>query len=198
METSGRGTTRVYVLTGDDLDAAAERVSRRWGWFVAAGVAAVVLGVILLANPFTSARVLALLVALGLLIQGIDEIVNADRYHPRWPGYLLGTLLIATGIWAVAWPGITLWVLAVVVGVGFVVTGLTELMLVVRYHHELPNRGLFLVLAVSTVVLGILAVVWPKATIIVLAVVLGLRVLFQGLALVGFGLGLRRMSRASA
>ncbi len=187
--------TQIYVLTSADLDDEGRRVAGRWGWFVVAGIAAVVLGALLLAHPFTSARVLALLVALGLFVQGVDEIANADRYRPRWPGFLLGFLLIATGVWAVAWPGITLWVLAVVVGVGFVVTGLTELVLVVRYHHELPYRGLFLVLAALTVVLGVLAVAWPEATILVLAIVLGLRVLFQGLAILSFGIGLRAVHR---
>ncbi len=61
------GGTQIYVLTSADLDAEARRVAGRWGWFVVAGIAAVVLGVLLLAHPFASARVLALLVALGLL-----------------------------------------------------------------------------------------------------------------------------------
>ena len=81
-----------FRLSAEDLDAAARRVAARWWWYVVGGLAVMVLGVLLLANLFDAATTLAVLVAIALAFQGIDEIVNAPRYQSRWPGYVLGGL----------------------------------------------------------------------------------------------------------
>ena len=184
-----------FRLGAADLDPAARRVAARWWWYVIGGIAVTVLGVLLLANLFDAATTLALLVAIALAFQGIDEIVNAPRYQPRWPGYVLGVLYLVTAVWAAIWPGITLWALAVVVGIGFVVTGLVELMMLVRFHHDLPHRSAFIALSVLTLLVGVLALAWPEATILVLAVLLGARIFVEGLVLTFFGLGLRKLAR---
>jgi uncharacterized membrane protein HdeD (DUF308 family) len=184
-----------FRLGTEDLDSAARRVASRWWWYVIGGIALMVLGVLLLANLFEAARTLALLVAFALAFQGIDEIVNAPRYQPRWPGYLLGGLYLITAVWAAAWPGITLWALAAVVGIGFLVSGVIEAVMIVRHHHRLPYRGAFIALAVVTILVGVVALVWPAATILVLAVLLGVRVFIGGAVLTMFGLGLRKLAR---
>jgi uncharacterized membrane protein HdeD (DUF308 family) len=185
-----------FRIGAGDLDAAARGVARRWWWYVIGGIAITVLGVLLLVNLFDAVATLALLVAIALAFQGIDEIMNAPRYQSRWPGYVLGVLYLITAVWAVAWPGITLWALAVVVGVGFLVSGVVELVMVVRFHHELPHRWAFIALSVMTILVGLLALVWPGATILVLAVLLGARVLIEGVALTTFGLGLRKIANS--
>jgi uncharacterized membrane protein HdeD (DUF308 family) len=185
-----------FRLRSEDLDAAARRVAQRWWWYVIGGIGVIVLGVLLLANLFTAATTLALLVAIALAFQGIDEIVNASRYQPHWPGYVLGGLYLVTAVWAASWPGITLWALAVVVGVGFVISGVVEFFMLVRFHHELPYRWLFIALALMSILVGFFALVWPAATILVLAVLLGVRVFIEGLVLTFFGLGLRRLANS--
>lgn len=183
-----------FRLSAEDLDAAARRVAARWWWYVVGGLAVMVLGVLLLANLFEAATTLALLVAIALAFQGVDEIVNAPRYQPRWPGYILGVLYLITAVWAVSWPGITLWALAVVVGVGFLLSGVVELVMLVRFHHDLPYRWTFIALALLTILVGIIALAWPAATILVLAVLLGVRVFIEGLVLTMFGFGLRKLA----
>jgi uncharacterized membrane protein HdeD (DUF308 family) len=186
-----------FRLSAADLDAAARQVAQRWWWYVIGGIGVMVLGVLLLANLFTAATTLALLVAIALAFQGVDEIMNASRYQRRWPGYVLGILYVMTAVWAATWPGITLWALAVVVGVGFLVSGVVEFFMLVRFHHELPYRWAFIALALMSVLVGFLALVWPAATILVLAVLLGARVFIQGLVLTLFGLGLRRLANVT-
>jgi uncharacterized membrane protein HdeD (DUF308 family) len=184
-----------FRLGAADLDSAARRIASRWWWYVIGGVAVSVLGVLLLANLFEAATTLAVLVAIALAFQGIDEIVNAPRYRSRAPGYVLGVLYLVTAVWAAAWPGITLWALAVVVGVGFVVSGVVEVVMMIRFHHLLPYRWSFIVLALMTLLVGVVALAWPGATILVLAVLLGVRVLIEGLVLTVFGLGLRSLAK---
>ena len=47
-----------------------------------------------------------------------------------------------------------------------------------------------------SVVAGVLALAWPGATVLVLAILLGIRTLFFGLAEIAFALTLRQFSRA--
>jgi uncharacterized membrane protein HdeD (DUF308 family) len=173
------------------LDEEARRLTGAWWLFVVAGLAVAAVGVLLLANPFEAATTLALLVALALALEGIEELLTASRYRPAWAGYLIGALYLVVAVWAVAWPDITLWALAVVVGIGLLVTGVVRLVAVLRFHHELPYRWLFLLGAVASIAIGVLALAWPEATVLVLAVILGVRVVIAGLTILAFGLGLR-------
>lgn len=108
---------------------------------------------------------------------------------------MLGVVYLVTGALAIAWPGITLWSLAVVVGVGYLIGGIGQLLFVLRNHHDLPNRWAFVVLGVVTTLTGILALAWPGATILVLAILLGVRVLMSGVMMIMFSLGLRRFNQ---
>jgi uncharacterized membrane protein HdeD (DUF308 family) len=99
---------------------------------------------------------------------------------------------IAVGVIALAWPDVTLWALAVVVGVGFLVGGVAEAWLAVRLHRSLPAWGLWLIAGVLTAVAGVLCIIWPDATVLVLAVLLGLWVILRGVVTTMFALNLRQ------
>ena len=144
---------------------------QRWLGLVAGPGLVLLLGIFLLANPFSAVRTLALLVALDLALEGMDHIVNAPRYRVRWAAYLLGALYLVTGIVAVSWPGITLWALALIVGVGLVIGGGVQLLVVTLFHRDLPNRWVFLAMGVLTVLTGLLALSWPGATVLADAIV---------------------------
>lgn len=187
-----------FSLGPDQLDDRGRRVARRWPWYVVGGAGVTVIGILLLLNLFTAAKTIAVLAAIALAFQGIDEIVNAPRYRPPWPGYVLGVLLLGFAVWALAWPDITLWAVAVVTGIGLIVTGVVQGWVVLRYHHDMSHRWLFLVLAVVSIVIGVVAIAWPAATILVLSIILGIRVTLEGLTLIAYGIGLRSLSLAIA
>ena len=107
---------------------------------------------------------------------------------------MLAAFWAVTGVLALAWPDVTLWALAFVVGVGLLAVGAAAIIFAIQYHRQLPMWGLALVDGVLGVVLGVMALVWPEATVLVLAILLGLRVLFRGIMTIMFGLGLRRLS----
>lgn len=163
----------------------------RWGWLVGIGAVVAVVGVVLLLNPFSAARTLALLVALALLFEAIEMLLDAKYLaKPVW-GYLLGAIYLGIGILAVVWPGITLWSLAIVVGVGFIVSGITML-LIRRDVAKFGVGGLPIWIGILSIVTGVMALVWPGATILVLAIILGVRVLFTGIALIAAGFAIRK------
>jgi uncharacterized membrane protein HdeD (DUF308 family) len=174
-----------------DIDGDARRLVDKW-WVVALlGLALTVIGLILLLDLTTAATTLALLVAFGLFAEGVDEVFEAGRHRVRWPGYLLGGLWIATGVIAVAWPDITLWALAFVVGVSFLIGGGIQVGAALAMHRVLPMWGIWFVVGALSALLGVLCIAWPEATILVLAVLLGLRILMRGILTLAFAFALR-------
>ena len=171
---------------------------RRWWMVVGLGVLMVAIGVLLLLNPFDAVRTLAVLVAFGLLVASVDELAQAERHEVKWPSYALALVWFVTAIWALLWPGVTLWALAATVGVGLIIGGLAEVLFAARFRRALPMWGVWWLDGALSVVVGIAALVWPEATILALAVLLGLRVLLRGAATITFGLALRRLNLMTA
>jgi uncharacterized membrane protein HdeD (DUF308 family) len=168
---------------------------RRWGLVVALGLAIAAVGVVLLLSPFGTVKVLAVVVALGLALMGVDEIAQAERHEVRWPSYVLGGIWLVAAVAALVWPDVTLWALAVTVGLGLIVGGISEVLFAFRYRRELPRWGLWWLDGWLSVGIGVCALVWPEATVVVLAVLLGIRLVLRGAATVSFGLGLRNLHR---
>jgi uncharacterized membrane protein HdeD (DUF308 family) len=166
---------------------------RKWWLIVALGVALIVVGFLLLVNTDAAEFTLALLVAIALFLAGADEIVEAPRHRTRWPSYVLAAIWIAAGGIALVWPEVTLWALAFTVGLGFFVGGVAEAVLAIRFHRTLPAWGLWLVAGVLSATAGVLCIAWPDATVLVLAVLLGLWVVIRGVVTLMFGLALGRI-----
>lgn len=179
--------------TGDfwpvDRESFAQQASR-WWLFAAFGVICAVLGVVLMVDVVAAETTLALLVAVGLVLSGVIELVTASHYHPTL-SLASGVALIVAGLIAAFWPGITLWVLAVVVGLGLLVSGAATIVGALSVRTD--GWGWMLFGGIVSFVVGVVALAWPGATLLVLGVLLGLRVLIFGLSEIGFGLRLQRL-----
>ncbi|PXY34819.1 hypothetical protein DI005_00635 [Prauserella sp. PE36] len=186
-------TYRAFGITfAGELAEEVRRISRRWWLIALLGLATVVLAILLLANLATAVGVLTVLVAIALLVEGVDDLVMAGRHRVRWPSYVIGALWIIVGIVALVWPGITLLALAVVVGVGFVVAGVGQIGAALTWRRGLPMWGLWLTLGILTLLIGVIALVWPGLTILTLAIWLGIGLLLRGLGTLWFSLQLRK------
>ncbi|ASR33659.1 hypothetical protein BAY61_00145 [Prauserella marina] len=184
---------RAFGMTfGGELADEVRRVAKRWWLITLLGVFTAGLGIILLLSLTTAVGVLALFVSIGLIIEGVDEIIMADRHTTRWPFYVLGAVWIVVGIIALTWPGITLLALAVLIGIGFVVGGILQIAASLTWRRGLPMWGLWLTLGILTVIAGTIALVWPGVTILTLAILLGIALLMRGLGEIWFSLQLRK------
>jgi uncharacterized membrane protein HdeD (DUF308 family) len=151
----------------------------------ALGVAVLAVGVVLLFNPVTAAHALALLIGLGFVLAGLLEVaVGWDSGH-RGAAAVLGALLVIGGIWAAAWPGVTLRVLVLITGLSLIVHGIGRIALAVVARREVPGWGWLAAAGALNVVVGVVALAWPEATVLVLSLVLGIQVALFGLVLLG-------------
>jgi uncharacterized membrane protein HdeD (DUF308 family) len=147
------------------------------------GIAAVLVGGFLLFNPFAAARTLALLFGLALVIGGCLDIALAWDTGRRGLALVPGAVLVVGGILAAFWPGATLWVLAVLTGVSLLLHGIIRIALAFAGRRELPGWGWLALAGAVNIVVGILALAWPEATVLVLSLILGAQIIVFGLFL---------------
>ncbi|HEY2996983.1 MAG TPA: DUF308 domain-containing protein [Acidimicrobiales bacterium] len=166
------------------------------GWWLSiiGGIALVVLGVWLLTNLYDSVTVLAWLVGVSLIVSGIIEVLALHGERGiRFAVWLSGGLLVAAGIVVLVWPDITLWALAVLAGIGLILAGVLRVVVALTERDQ-PDFVVNLAIGVLGVVLGALVLAWPEATLVVLAVLLGIRFVVSGVVAIGMGWQLHRMA----
>ena len=147
------------------------------------GLATFVLGVVLLANPAEAAHTLALLMGLALVLGGLLELAVGLDSRSRWGSVGLGGILIGGGILAMVWPGVTLWALALVTGFSLLAHGIGRIVLAVATRHEVPRWPWLALAGAFGVLCGVLVLVWPEATVLVLSLVLGAQITAFGMLL---------------
>jgi uncharacterized membrane protein HdeD (DUF308 family) len=162
------------------------------------GAAAVIVGGVLLVNPFAAVRTLALLLGLSLVIGGFLEMAAGWESGRRVSGSLLGAVLIIGGLLAAFWPEASVWTLAVLTGVSLLVHGIARIVVAFAARAEVPGWGWLALAGAFNVVVGIVALAWPEATVVILSVMLGLQVLAFGvLVLVAAFAGARSHAQPS-
>ncbi len=161
------------------------RVTHRLpGWLtVILGLLCVGLGAVVISRPATSLGLLVLLTGLGFLLAGALGIIAAGRAPRRGPAVALGAVWGLVGIVVLVWPGITTVALAVVVGMALVVWGAVSALSALS-EGTADERLAGAALGVASIVFGVLALLWPDVTLLLVGVVFGGWLILQGLAAV--------------
>jgi uncharacterized membrane protein HdeD (DUF308 family) len=111
-----------------------------------------------------------------------------------------GVAAVVFGVVALIWPGVTAFVLAILFGAYALVDGVSSLVAGFRRHPDLPGQGLHraghLVSGVLGIAAGILTIIWPGITVLVLVVLIGLWAVLTGAAEVWAGIRLRERIEA--
>jgi uncharacterized membrane protein HdeD (DUF308 family) len=157
------------------------------------GVIGIIVGIILLADLAVAVGVMALLVAFALVVIGIEELMAASYHTDPTRARILGSALIVVGILAAVWPHITVTLLAVLVGIGLLIAGLTRFA-VVALAGRFPGWGWTIAGGIAAIAAAIITFAWPSITVVVIAVVFGVRMLFHGMIELWLGWELRHSS----
>ncbi|MGW4929864.1 lipase family protein [Agromyces sp. NPDC004153] len=149
------------------------------------GAAGVLLGLVIVFRPTTSLGVLAILIGTGLVLSGVLELVGGgeDGGAERTPVWriLMAVLWIAGGVFVLVFPGLTVRVVAVVVAIGLIVNGGGNVIAAFGRGKTLDGRISSVLLGVAGIAFGLLALLWPDITLLVVAVVFGARLIIVGL-----------------
>lgn len=162
------------------------------------GLVAMIFGVIALARPMGTATALVILVALFVLVDGVFSLATAVRRHsPSWGfGVFQGILGLVIGILGLVLPEATAMVVAVLIGIWALVTGVLELVMAVRLRHEMQWEWLLGTAGVLSILLGIAVVIAPAGGVVAIAVLVGIYALLFGVSRILYAFRLRRLSRS--
>ena len=111
-----------------------------------------------------------------------------------WRAYVVrGVMALLFGIATLIWPDITLWALAVAAGAALLVSGALHVLWALGRRHRADWAAQLAVGALG-IVLGLIVLAWPDATLVVLAVLLGIRAVVTGLIAIATGWQLHRLA----
>ncbi|RDI61292.1 HdeD family acid-resistance protein [Nocardia pseudobrasiliensis] len=167
-----------------------------WEVKLVSGLAALVLGVIVLVWPGISILAAAVLFGIYLVVSGLAEVAFAFTLHASVPYrillFLSGALSIALGVFAFRHfgAGYAVLLLAIWVGIGFLFQGVAETATALSYDG-LPGRGWHLFFGAMSMIAGLVMLAWPFDSIVVLTIVTGIWLVILG----GFQLGSAFMTR---
>ncbi len=170
----------------------ADRI-RPWGLLVADGVVGVVAGALALLYPGITVLTLALLLGIGLLLQGVAQVVAARRAMTstggRTWGVLLGVLSLAAGVLCLVQPGAGVFGVLLGVELWFVAAGIQELMTAATLDEDRPWNGF---LGVVTLLSAVVLIALPGVALWTAAVLTGAFFLARGAGQIAAGVRLRR------
>lgn len=172
-------------------------LARRWPLMIARGALAVLFGVLALIWPGVTLLTLVFLWAAYTLVDGVIALVVAFRGETdnRVVMGAVGALGVGAGLVAFIWPGITALVLLVVIAVWAIVVGLLQVVAAVRLRKTITDEWFLGVSGLLAIALGVLLLFRPEDGALALVVTIAMFALLWGVALVLFGLRLRKVDK---
>ena len=168
-----------------------------WKSVLALGVLTLVLGAAVLIWPGDSIVVASVVFGVYLLVSGIAQAIAAFTVNvsvgSRVLFFISGALSVALGYFAFRDfnNGAAVWMLAVWIGVGFIFQGVTATLLAIDVP-ALPERGWYIFVGILTVIAGVVTIVWPISSIVVLTIVAGAWLVVIGITEIVGALSARR------
>jgi uncharacterized membrane protein HdeD (DUF308 family) len=169
--------------------------AHNWGWLLGIGVAAIVLGIVVLSHAFGSLSVLVWLTGLFLIVMGATELLAAARSEVRGSRVAGGLIAVVGAIILLAWPGETLKVLVVLAGITLLAWGAVSVLTALRSRREGQSPVSGVALGIGLIALAILVMAWPAATITIVGVLVGLGAIAWGAMTAWGALELREAGR---
>lgn len=165
-----------------------------WGVSLVAGLATLVLGIVLVAWPEATVKVVAILFGLQLLVLGglriVQAIIADDSGGTRVLFALLGVLSVLVGVLVLRHLLQTVVVMALLLGMFWLIGGIIEFVHAVGDSGN-EHRGWAVALSLLSAGAGIVLLVWPGITLMTLIVVTGIWFITWGLIVTGMTLWLR-------
>ncbi|MFV0316470.1 MAG: DUF308 domain-containing protein, partial [Microthrixaceae bacterium] len=84
-----------------------------------------------------------------------------------------------------------------VIGIVLIALGLAQAAVAVTAREDLANWTLLLVFGIVTIIVGIAAISWPNATIRVIALLFGIRLIVIALGMISVGMTFRKLGPSS-
>ncbi len=175
-------------------------LARSWQAAAVIGAVTLILGIIVTVHPTGSLNVLAILIGVILLLEGIFHLIrvfDADEPHRVWLG-IAGLLFIVAGVILIRHLSLTLAIIGLFVGISWIVQGVVVLVVGLAGGSR-AGRGWWIAFGLISLIAGIVVATAPVSSLTTLAVLLGIWFIIMGLFEIAGALILRHgLHRASA
>jgi uncharacterized membrane protein HdeD (DUF308 family) len=171
-----------------------------WGTVLIAALGLIGLGIALLVWPNASLTVVAILIGAAVVVAGIHRLyegftASSQSGGMRAGNVVIGLLAVLAGVYLLRHHALSLFFVAFVTGVYFIMQGVADLG--VALSAKVPGRGLRAVLGVFSLAAGLIMVIWPSISLVVLLTLVAAWLLFYGLVLGALAFGLRRAGKSA-
>ncbi len=191
--------TDIPTPIAKSFEEALGRLAPRWRSFAGFGVLLIVLGLFAIGMVASATVASVLTIGFFMTVTGILEVLigfGAREWGRLAFWVVAGVIYAAAGIVTIARPDMAAAVFTLLLGAGFVATGLIRLFVSSHAPAGTP-RSLVILSSLVTALFGVVILVgWPGDSQIVLGTILGVDLLFSGVGWLSFGLALR--ARATA
>jgi uncharacterized membrane protein HdeD (DUF308 family) len=172
----------------------AANIAKKWGWFVALGIAMIALGVIAWLDVVTVTIAGTIFVGASLLVGGVFQIIHAFMTK-QWRGFIMslfcGILYLAGGLLIMNEPVQGALFLTLLVMAALMVGGVVRIVLALQ-HRNIAAWGLILLSGIVSIVVGyLLYASLPWSGLWILGTLIAAELLIQGSSWLYFGLSLR-------
>jgi uncharacterized membrane protein HdeD (DUF308 family) len=197
---TARGYSYAPAAEADEAAFGPDFAKAAWPAFIAAGLGAVAVGVMLLAWPKATLAIVAVLIGAGLIVAGLLRLIDGFTAHDASGGrrvahVLIGLLAIIVGLYCIRHYHVTIAVLAIVVGLFWVLHGIADIT-VGLFAGPFPGRGLTVVAGILSLCAGMIVLFWPTISLTVLIAVIGIWLIVYGILMAITAFSLRRAGEA--
>jgi uncharacterized membrane protein HdeD (DUF308 family) len=192
-DTAGRPTPPIRDRQAHEAARRAGWAAHNWPWVMGLGAVAVVFGLVVLSHAFGSLSALVWLTGLFLLFMGVAQLMTLGRGGSRRTHLLAAAITIVGGLVLLFWPGKTLTLVAVVAGITVLLWGLVRT--VSAFRAPVDDRTWDIVAGGALIVLGIIMMAWPSATITLVGIFVGLVGIAWGVVTIVAAFKLREAGR---
>ena len=170
-----------------------------WIWAVVRGALLIVFGIVAMVAPVGTATVLAILIGIFAIVDGIVDLIDAIR-HRGTSGVglrvFLGIVSLLFGIVILVWPGKTLAFMVILIAIWSILIGALQIISNIGIRNEAPGAWVWGVVAGAIgVIFGILVLVWPGIGLVSLIWLIGIWAIVFGIALIVLGLQVRKAAK---
>lgn len=178
-----------------------DAIRGNWGWFVALGIAMLVLGFVALGNLLVATVASVWVYGILLIAGGVAEIVHAFGVK-TWGRMILfllaGLVYAAAGVVAIMDPLLASAVFSLMLGLMLIAVGVFRILAGIEVK---PATGWGWIVAggAMTAILGVLVTLsWPGSALWVLGMFLGIDLVMQGVAWIALGMQCRAGKNSAA
>jgi len=172
-----------------------EVLTRYWWAFIARGVLAVVLGVLVFVWPALTVGALIIVFGAYAFVDGIFLIVKAiggwKARDDRWLLLFEGLLGIGIGVITFFAPGVTAVGLLFYIAAWSLTTGILEIVGAIRLRKEIQGEVWWILSGIASVLFAVLLMIFPGAGILSLTWLLGIYAIVFGVLLIALGIRVR-------